>query len=125
MSCPCDESLREHSCDSRCEHALDKHALVRELSVGECDVCGKENVHINVRASIMGPVSFAYCDDCLDKGLEPYGAMVSYIACAGHFPEDINPAYQDHVRKILKGLGKSEEEFIKDVNDAIKDLESL
>ena len=83
-----------------------------------CDVCGKED-KIFVAASAYGPVSFAYCEECLQNGREPYGAIVSYIACAGHFPDDINEEYQEDVRRQLVLHGISEEQFIQDVEDAI------
>jgi hypothetical protein len=88
-----------------------------------CDVCGKENTEIYVCASTMGAVSFGYCSDCLSKGLEPYDAMVAYIACAGRFPDDINEMYQRQVRRILKWLKISEEKFIEDVNKAITEMD--
>ena len=83
---------------------------------GICDVCGKK-AEVVVCASTMGPISFAYCADCLNKQLEPYWAMVSYIAGAGNFPEDISEDYQKLCRHILKELKIKEEQFIKDVND--------
>ena len=54
-----------------------------------CNVCGKP-ARV-VAASAYGATSYAFCDECLEKGLEPYSAVVAYIACAGHFPEDIMP----------------------------------
>lgn len=84
----------------------------------KCDVCGKET-EVYVCASSMGAISFAYCVDCLRDGLEPYNAMVAYISCAGKFPDNINEEYQERVRDILKGLGVSEEQFIKDVDKMI------
>jgi transcription elongation factor Elf1 len=88
---------------------------------GTCDVCGKET-DVVVCASTMGAISFAYCEDCFNKQLEPYWAMVSYISCAGKFPNDINEDYQELCRNILKGLGKTEEQFIKDVDNAIQEM---
>lgn len=88
----------------------------------KCDVCGKET-EVFVCASSMGAVSWAYCANCLKAGLEPYYSMVAYIACAGRFPDDINKEYQEHCRHILKGLGISEEQFVIDVDKAIKDME--
>lgn len=89
---------------------------------GSCDVCTEET-DVAVIASTMGPVSFAYCKDCFEKGLEPYGAMISYIACAGHYPEDINPAYINEVQRNLKYRGISEEKFSADVEECIKSME--
>lgn len=88
-------------------------------SIGKCDVCGKEDAVV-VLSSNYGPVSFAYCKDCLSNGLEPYGAVVAYISCAGHFPEEINEAYVKDVRKILKSLNIEEKQFIEDCEKAEK-----
>lgn len=87
---------------------------------GKCEVCGKQT-QVGVAASIFSG-SFAYCEKCLHNRLEPYHAMVDYVACAGHFPEDINVAYQIMCQHILKGLGVSEEWFIKDVDDRIESM---
>jgi hypothetical protein len=88
-----------------------------------CDVCGKQVEVIHVCASAMGAISYGYCTDCLVKGLEPYWSVVAYISCAGKFPEGINAVYQAEVRRILKELNKSEDEFINDVNKSIQDME--
>ena len=97
-------------------------SVFQELSRdGKCAVCGKE-ADVVVCASSMGATSYAYCEDCLNKGLEPYQAMVDYIACAGRFPDDINLAYQEHCRNILKALNVSEEQFVADVDKSILDL---
>jgi predicted amidophosphoribosyltransferase len=73
---------------------------------GTCNVCGKET-DVVVCASTMGAISFAYCEDCLNKRLEPYWAMVSYISCAGKFPNDINEGYQELCRNILTSHAKN------------------
>jgi hypothetical protein len=94
----------------------------KELSFdGVCAVCGKET-DVVACASSMGAISFAYCEDCLNKGLEPYNAMVDYIACAGRFPDDINAAYQEHCRNICRELNISEEKFIADVDKSMLDM---
>lgn len=91
-----------------------------------CSVCGKD---VTDKSSIVccgqfGAVTNRYCVDCANNWLEPYGQMVSYIACAGHFPDEINETYQKIVRHNLDGLHISEEQFIEDVNRAIVDMES-
>lgn len=91
-------------------------------SHGKCDVCGKED-EVLVCSSSMGAVSFAYCEDCFNKRLEPYGAMVACISMAGHFPKDINETYQKHCRHIINELNISEEQFIEDVDKAIEDFD--
>lgn len=88
--------------------------------VNRCDVCGKPAVC--VAASAYGPISYAFCAECLQKGLEPYDGVVSYIACAGHFPDDIREDYRADVRRMLPLWGKTEEEFVKDVEKVIEEL---
>ena len=85
---------------------------------GRCDVCGAD-ANVVVASSMLGAISFAYCENCWNAGAEPYGALVEYIACAGHWPNDINEKYQGRVRSILSYFGKSEEEFAQDVESAI------
>ena len=87
-----------------------------------CEVCGKMNSEYVVCGSKFGPMSFCYCSDCFKEGKEPYDAIVAYIACAGHFPEDINEEYQKEVRRQLVLHNKTEEEFIKDVDGFINKL---
>ena len=88
---------------------------------GKCDVCGREDKVVPA-ASMFGATTFVYCKKCLDLGVEPYDAMVDYIACAGHFPDDINVSYQVVCREILKRLNITEEQFIKDVDDRIESM---
>lgn len=85
----------------------------------KCDVCGEIKDVVTAASAFGG--SHSYCKECLEKGAEPYSAMVSYIACAGNFPEDINPQYQAYCRHVLAALNISEEQFIKNVEQAIKD----
>lgn len=93
----------------------------KDISIpGGCSVCGK-NTDVAVCCSAFGAVTYSYCEDCLKNGLEPYWAMVNYIANAGRFPEDISEIYQELCRDILKKLGVSEEQFIADVNTTIDD----
>lgn len=87
---------------------------------GVCSVCGRARPVV-VCCSAMGPVSYAYCKKCHANRAEPYGAMVAYISAAGRFPEDINETYQELVRNCLHYLGKTEEQFSADVEQAIQD----
>ena len=80
---------------------------------------GKEAM-VAVCASSMGPVSLSYCEECLALGVEPYNFMVSYIACAGEWPDDISPEMQTRVRWLLAFHNKTEEEFAKDVSAAVE-----
>lgn len=91
-----------------------------------CDICGKKDVQCVVCASsFVGPFSFAYCVECFNDRKEPYGAMVNYIACAGRFPDDINETYRAEVKRQLLLHNVSEEKFIKDVDEAIKEMNEI
>ena len=46
-----------------------------------CDVCG--GLGLGVAASPLGPVSYAYCRDCLKAKAEPYGSLVAFLAQEG------------------------------------------
>ena len=83
-----------------------------------CDVCGKHE-DVQIACSAYGATSYAFCPECLSNGLEPYGAVVSCIACAGHFPQDIRKKYVEDMRRMLPFWNKTEEEFIWDVETMI------
>lgn len=89
-----------------------------------CDVCGKREA-VQIACSAYGATSYTFCPECLSKGLEPYGAVVSYIACAGHFPKDIRREYVEDVHRMLPLWDKTEEEFIRDVETMIEKEEYL
>ena len=88
----------------------------------QCDCCKKWVSNTYAVSSAFGAFTIGICDECLNSGRDSYGLMVSYIACAGRFPDDINEAYQEEVRYQLKLHGKTEEQFIKDVDDCNKDF---
>lgn len=90
--------------------------------VKQCDCCKKWTYNIHAVSSIFGAFTLSVCDDCILSGRDSYSLMVSYIGCAGRFPDDINEAYQEEVRYQLKLHGKTEEQFIKDVDDYNKDI---
>lgn len=87
--------------------------------IDKCEVCGATDILGVVVCSTFGAHSFACCEACLGVDKEPYGAIVSYISCAGHWPQDINSMYQKEVRRQLKLHNKTEEEFRNDVEYAI------
>ena len=88
----------------------------------QCDCCKKWVSNTHAVSSAFGAFTLSVCDDCALSGRDSYGLMVSYIGCAGRFPDDINEAYREEVRYQLKLHGKTEEQFIKDVDDYDKDL---
>lgn len=46
-----------------------------------CDVCGREAT--GVASSSLGGISFAYCQECLDRGAEPLPMWHNTIWCVG------------------------------------------
>ena len=90
--------------------------------ISKCSVCGRV-APTQAACSAYGAITYSYCSDCLRNNMEPYGAVVSYIACAGRFPQNINEAYIADVRRMLPLWGKTEEEFIRDVDREIRDME--
>ena len=89
------------------------------INLEKCDVCRAKNVKGIVACSMFGAQTFAYCEDCMATYREPYRAMVDYIAAAGHWPQDINEAYQAEVRRQLKLHNIPEEVFKLEVERAI------
>lgn len=102
--------------DEKIKEILESDTLITK----QCDCCKKWVSNTYAVSSAFGAFTIAICDECLNSGRDSYGLMVSYIACAGRFPDDINEAYQEEVRCQLKLHHKSEEEFIADVDKAIK-----
>lgn len=98
---------------------MDKQQI-DEMTKITCDICGKKVDEVFTVASMFGGFSVGCCPDCLASCKERYGDIVSYIACAGRFPEDINEVYQKEVRRQLILHGISEEQFIADVDKDIR-----
>lgn len=92
------------------------------LITKQCDCCKKWVSNTHAVSSVFGAFTLSVCDECALSGRDSYSLMVSYISCAGRFPDDINEAYREEVRCQLKLHGKTEEQFIKDVDDYDKDL---
>ena len=82
--------------------------------MGKCDVCGKET-NTNVFASTCGAISFAYCEECLSAGREPYDALVGmgipYRYLSLQFREQI-------LLPSLRFFGKTIEQFNADIDKA-------
>lgn len=79
--------------------------------MGKCDVCGKET-DVFVCCSSCGGISFAYCQECLRAGREPYDALVGM----GLISDCINQTYKQQILlPSLQFYGKTLEEFDADV----------
>ena len=81
--------------------------------MSKCDVCGRESI-VMFCSSTCGGVSFAYCEECIINGIEPYSALVGI----GVHYEDINQDYREHILDpSLKFHGKTREQFDADVDE--------
>lgn len=79
--------------------------------MSKCAVCNKET-KTTVCCSSCGGISFAYCDECLQAGREPYDALVGM----GLYYEDIRETYRRIILlPSLKFYNKTVEEFNADV----------
>lgn len=95
-----------------------------------CDVCGS-NARTSVCASAVGPISFAYCDKCLEDHAEPVGALAVYLSAVvgkgtdlAENCDNISPAYQLIIDNSLAVAGKTRTEFYALVDTLIEDYES-
>ena len=82
--------------------------------MAHCEVCGKQVDEAIVVASALLDQSFGYCKECYDLGVEPYQYWVTLVASVGAV-EDLRDDYQKWLMHDLQLLGKSLEEFNKDV----------
>jgi hypothetical protein len=87
-----------------------------------CEVCGERD-GVFAMPSCLGALSYWCCDDCAAHHYEPYDLIVSGIACAGEWPDDITPEFQRFVRYNLKFHGKTEAEFVNDVTHCFDGME--
>lgn len=80
-----------------------------------CCVC-KQKADF-VACSTTGAFTLSYCNDCANKGLEPYDLLVSM-----GFYEDFNDSYRTNVvDPSLKFYGKTVEQFNEDVLQEMHD----
>lgn len=99
------------------------------MRIGKCEACKKEGLELFVAASVCGPVSFAYCKECLANGIEPYEAIVDYISCAlslrqvDDYRKYINESYLRLIDTNLKAHNKTEEQFKFDLKQSIMQFE--
>ena len=90
----------------------------------KCAACRKAE-GATTACSVFGATSFVLCDNCLRLSKENYKNMVDYIACAGHWPQDINYVYQAEVRRQLKLHEVPEEVFKLEVESAIAEEQAF
>lgn len=80
--------------------------------MGTCEVCGKE-APVVVTASTLSSRSSAYCEECLNEGLEPYSDIVGTVWCVGW--NNLAVWAKDTIERTLKKLGKTKEDVLADV----------
>ena len=78
-----------------------------------CNVC-HQNEAVGVFASNCGATSFAYCQECLDAGREPYGALVAHLVGVPDM-DAVAEWARPMVRATLQAEGKTEEQFFQDI----------
>lgn len=92
--------------------------------IRNCECCGKTS-KVHVAASNCGPISFAYCEDCLKSGAEPYGALLGHLSGAFDIDQvdDYKTILGDSLLKTIEATLElnsiSEEKFIDDLKGAI------
>lgn len=89
---------------------------------GKCDVCGKEE-KVAVFASSMGAVSFAYCEDCCKRGLEPYSAIISCFSTLSS--EDAKDFYNKNEKIMNEFYHKTQTEFCDDVARTTEEFDNF
>lgn len=86
-----------------------------------CEVCNEREAVGVCSTSI--PYSAAYCEECLQAGVDPYWVVVANTACINGL-EHSNDEWKEQVNRTLKHLNKTKEQFNIDVAKSIKDLDS-
>lgn len=89
-----------------------------------CDVCGKTDETVFVLCSSLGAMSFAYCKDCAQKGLEPYWAIVT-TASILQYPTGCAEWFLNLIDLTLENLHISKEQFMEDVLEAYNEMDIL
>ena len=85
-------------------------------NVRKCEVCG-EVKEVFVRSSSCGPISLAYCEDCLRNGYEPYKLLICYLAGGVSDYNELSGGYKKLVDINIKHHGKTVEEFNNDLKE--------
>ena len=87
-----------------------------DLPVVKCCICGKDTTI--VCSSAFGPISSAYCEECLSKGIEQWDILIGGLY--GCRPGKLNDHAQETLERTCKYYNKTEKEFW----DAVQKLEN-
>lgn len=95
-----------------------------KIDLGKCQVCDKNDA-IGVACGACGPISIAYCRECLQAGAEPFDILAAYMGCGGiTSPESVNPEYLPIIEATCRVAGKTEQEFWAACADADRETSS-
>lgn len=86
-----------------------------------CNVCNK-NEALGVAASPFGPISLAYCRECINAPADAYFIIVNMVASAGGDEANLNEWARSYIEPSLRVAGVTREQFYKDVQEAIEDF---
>ena len=87
-----------------------------------CDVCKNEEA-VGVASSMLGPISLAYGQNCLEQGREPYWLLVNTAVCVNGYHNG-SEWFKELVVRCLDIEGKSIEDFEVDVTEGIEGMHS-
>ena len=74
-----------------------------------CDVCN-ENEALGVAASPLGPISHAYCAECLRQKVEPWPIVVATVwGCGGY--DKLALWAREYIDNSIKFHGKTREDL--------------
>lgn len=83
-----------------------------------CNVCDKPA--LGVCCSVMGPISHAYCRECLELGRQPWNTLVDgLIGCSR---DDVMDAVQPIIEATCKFYGRGEDELWREVAESTQDF---
>lgn len=95
------------------------------MSYGKCQVC-KKNDAIGVASGACGPISFAYCSECLLSGAQPFAYLTAYLGCGGVVSADaLDPDFLPVIDATCKTAGKTLDEFWATCASVLADVNNM
>ena len=83
-----------------------------------CEVCGEKA--IGVASSALGPISHAYCEECVALGREPWDTLVGCLWGIGD-PDAVAEWVRPFIDATCSFYGKTEEELWAEIEELDKD----
>ena len=92
----------------------------------KCDCCGRLVDHVNALCSGIVAMSFAYCDGCARKNVEPYNVLVSQFAdeISENKWNDLTTYWQKVIKDSCKVSGHTLKQFFQDCNNCMDDCKN-